>query len=374
MKIILTGATGVLGSHIMYEILELFINTKIEGKLFLIVRNKGKIAAVDRVNELLSSNYTPKILREKGIKKLHEYLEVIDTDLASIHADFSDKIKGAYFIHSAGYVNLSTDVVHRDKIFDQNTTITKNIFNLFHPFIKKFIYIGTAFSSGERKGLIENDFHNLDFIPEHRNAYENAKFHSENFIADRCKAIGLPYQILRPSVIGGKMLSEENNNFISKYMVFYLLAKFFHFTAQRRNEQENVRFIINEDTGLNIIPVDYVAKVIVKTFQRNDILQLNIVNDKSFNFSKGLQLIMKEVGYTNFTLVKNTVDFEYKNTIEKLYYESIGKHLKPYFITQPNEYDTTLLNSILEIPKLDNEAFTNMIRYAKLNNFKDINV
>jgi hypothetical protein len=30
---------------------------------------------------------------------------------------------------------------------------------------------------------------------------------------------------------------------------FYLLAKFFHFTAQRRSEQENVRFIINEDTG-----------------------------------------------------------------------------------------------------------------------------
>jgi hypothetical protein len=73
----------------------------------------------------LSSNYTPKILREKRNKKLHEYLEVIDTDLASIHADFSDKIKGAYFIHSAGYVNLSTDEVHRDKIFDQNTTITK---------------------------------------------------------------------------------------------------------------------------------------------------------------------------------------------------------------------------------------------------------
>jgi hypothetical protein len=157
-------------------------------------------------------------------------------------------------------------------------------------------------------------------------------------------------------------------------MVFYLLAKFFHFTAQRRNNQDNVRFIINETTGLNIIPVDYVAKVIVKTFQRNDILQLNIVNDKSFNFAKGLQLIMKEVGYTNFTLIRNTADFEYKNTIEKLYYESIGKHLKPYFITPPNEYDTVLLNSILEIPQIDNNVFTNMIRYAKLNNFKDINV
>jgi hypothetical protein len=83
---------------------------------------------------------------------------------------------------------------------------------------------------------------------------------------------------------------------------------------------------------------------------------------------------MKEVGYTNFTLIQNSLDFVYKNTIEKLYYESIGKHLNPYFTAAANEYDTTLLNSILEIPKLDQEAFTNMIRYAKLNNFKDINV
>jgi hypothetical protein len=63
---------------------------------------------------------------------------------------------------------------------------------------------------------------------------------------------------------------------------------------------------------------------------------------------------MKEVGYTNFTLVKTRWILNIKYD-RKLYYESIGKHLKPYFITQPNEYDTTLLNSILEIPKLDNE-------------------
>jgi hypothetical protein len=74
----------------------------------------------------------------------------------------------------------------------------------------------------------------------------------------------------------------------------YLLAKFFHFTSQRKGEQENVRFIVNQDTVLNIIPVDYVAKVIVNTFERDDVEQLNIVNDKSFNM--GLQLIMKEVG------------------------------------------------------------------------------
>jgi nucleoside-diphosphate-sugar epimerase len=374
MKIILTGATGVLGSHIMYEILELFIHNKIDGKLFLIARNKGKNSPLDRINELLSSDYTPSILKEKGLDKLHTYLEIIDSDLANIKTDFSKKIKDSYFIHSAGYVNLSIDNDQKERIFDENAKITQSLFNTFHPFIKKFIYIGTAFSSGIRKGLIDNDFHSLGFKPEHRNAYEDAKFYSEKFIAQECKKIGLPFQILRPSVIGGKMLGTENQYFIPKYMVFYLLAKFFHFTSQRKGEQENVRFIVNEETGLNIIPVDYVAKVIVNTFERADIEQLNIVNNKSFNMIKGLQLIMKEVGYTNFTLIQNSLDFTYKNTIEKLYYESIGKHLNPYFTTDANEYDTTLLNSILEIPKLDQEAFTNMIRYGRLNNFKDINV
>ena len=374
MKIILTGATGVLGSHIMYDILEHYINNNIDGKLYLITRNKGKVTAKERIIELLSSNYTPKILLEKGTISLLKYIEIIDTDLVQLQDTFTEKLKNSYFIHSAGYVNLSTDEDQKEKIFNENAVMTKTIFQLFSPFIKKFIYISTAFSSGARKGLIDNDFHNLNFELEHRNAYENAKYHSEEFVIEQCKALNLPYQILRPSVIGGKMLGTENRYFIPKYMVFYLMAKFFHFTAQRKDQQQNVRFAISENTGLNIIPVDYVSKVIVSTFQRTDIVQLNIVHNQSFNLVKGLQLIMKEVGYSNFSIIPNGLDFDYKNTIEKLYYESIGKHLKPYLTSAASEYDTTLLNSILEIPKLDSESFTNMIRYAKLHNFKDINV
>jgi nucleoside-diphosphate-sugar epimerase len=374
MKIILTGATGVLGSHIMYDVLEHFIHTNIQGTLFLITRKKGNVAAKERITELLSSHYTPNILSAKGTTALLKYITIIDTDLAQLEKTVLEQFKGAYFIHSAGYVNLSTDEDQKEKIFHENASLTKNLFTTFSPYIKKFIYISTAFSSGVRKGLIANDFHNLEFKLDHRNAYENAKFHSEEFVIQQCTQLQLPYQILRPSVIGGKMLGIENRYFIPKYMVFYLMAKFFHFTAQRKVAQENVRFTISENTGLNIIPVDYVSKVIVATFQRTDITQLNIVHNESFNLVKGLQLIMKEVGYTNFSILPNALDFDYKNTIEKLYYESIGKHLKPYLTSAANEYDTTLLNSILEIPKLDAESFTDMIRYARLHNFKDINV
>ena len=77
MKVILTGATGVLGSHIMYEILEYFIQNAIVGKLYLISRTKGKVSAKERINKLLSSSYTPRILKEKSLEKLHQYIEIL---------------------------------------------------------------------------------------------------------------------------------------------------------------------------------------------------------------------------------------------------------------------------------------------------------
>jgi hypothetical protein len=83
---------------------------------------------------------------------------------------------------------------------------------------------------------------------------------------------------------------------------------------------------------------------------------------------------MKEVGYANFSFLSNAKAFEYQNNIEKAFYESIGKHLTPYLISTPSEFDTTQLNSIKEIPALDDQSFTEMIRYAKVKNFKDINI
>jgi hypothetical protein len=82
---------------------------------------------------------------------------------------------------------------------------------------------------------------------------------------------------------------------------------------------------------------------------------------------------MKEVGYTNFTLIQNQLNFKYRNVIEN-YYESIGKHLSPYFTTLCQQIWHHFIELHSGNTKLDQEAFTNMIRYAKLNNFKDINV
>ena len=66
MKIILTGATGVLGSHIMYEILELFIKkTNVDNKLYLNYNLKVKeLWTKDREARIIKANEYWKTLKK----------------------------------------------------------------------------------------------------------------------------------------------------------------------------------------------------------------------------------------------------------------------------------------------------------------------
>ncbi len=371
MKIILSGGTGVLGSELIFEFLEYFIENGIDGKLFLIARGNTKVTAAERINTLLRSSFVPQKIREIGLEGIKSFIEVIESN--NYAAPDAQKLRDAYFIHSAGYVNLSTDAQHYEAIYTENKKVTENFLSIYGPYIKKFIYVSTAYCSGVRAGLISNDFENLNFKPDFRNAYEKAKFESEKYVARYCTEKGIEYQILRPSVIGGKLIGEENKFHVLKYMGFYLLGKFFHFYSKSK-KNENVRIPITFDTGLNIIPVDYVAKVILKSFQRQDIIQLNIAHEKSYDIAGGIKIIMEEAGHPNFNLVPLEEFKEYQNFTERLYFEKIGKHLSPYLNAPKNEYDTQLLSSILPIPEIDAQTFRGMIRYGVDNNFSDVNI
>lgn len=373
MKIILSGGTGVLGSELIFELLEYFIENGIDGKLFLITRGNTKVTAVERINNLLCASFVPHKIRSIDLEGIKRFFEVIDSNTVDAPETLKHKLEGAFFIHSAGFVNLSTDAQHYESIYNENKKVTESFLHIYGPYIKKFIYVSTAYCSGVRAGLISNDFENIDFKPNFRNAYEHAKFESEKYVAKFCTEKGIDYQILRPSVIGGKIMGDEHRFHVLKYMGFYLLGKFFHFYSKSK-KNENVRIPITFDTGLNIIPVDYVAKVIVKSFQRDDIIQLNIAHSKSYDIAGGIKIIMEEAGHPNFNLVPLEEFGAYQNFTERLYFEKIGKHLSPYLNAPKNEYDTLLLNSILPIPEINAQTFRGMIRYGVENNFSDVNI
>lgn len=178
----------------------------------------------------------------------------------------------------------------------------------------------------------------------------------------------MPVQILRPSVLGGNILKGPNF-FISKYMVFYLFAKFFY----KNRSADKVRITAHEDTGLNIIPTDYAAKVITKVFDR-PIEQLNIVHHTTTHIASGIKKIMSAVDFKHFNLTQQLIGQAngFESTLERFYYNTIGVHLTPYLTSKPCEWDTTVLQDILAIPDYNLEDYLeNTIQFAKRHKFRN---
>ncbi len=364
MHIILTGATGTLGSQVLFCLLESRY-ASLE-KIYLIVRKKKRVTPLERVQNMLDSASIPRFIKENKTGVL-EKIVVIDAENLLHPSVFLDSNTSYYFIHSAGFVNLSVHPDSKDEIYEENLTLTQNIFNAYQHFVSKFIYISTAFSIGKLDGLLNNNYVDTE-QNEYRNFYEASKHAAEKYLVKAGEAANIPIQILRPSVLGGNIM-ENPNFFISKYMVFYLFAKFFH----KRPSSETVRIQAHQDSKLNIIPTDYAAQVIAKVFD-TDVKQLNIVNSKGTNIFSGIAKILETVNFKSFQLTQELMDTasEFESTLEQFYYETIGVHLTPYLTSKPYEWDTTLLESILPIPKYNLEEYlVATVEFAKIHGFRN---
>lgn len=367
MNIVLTGATGTLGSKILFEL----CNFKFDSlaSVILIVRKKGRVSPQARVKNMLEYGFNSGAVTP-DVATLLGKIKVVPAHTLLSPSTFLEKQKKYHFIHSAGYVNLSVYPENKDEIFSENFDFTKNIFHAFEPYISKFTFISTAFSIGNFSGVLNNDYLSIDSPKEFRNAYEASKNATEKFLVKAGKTENIPIQILRPSVLGGNAI-DHPNFFISKYMVFYLFAKFFH----KSNAGDQIRIMANADSGLNIIPTDYAAKVIVKVLE-TDIEQLNIVHHKETNIVRGISKILETVGFNTFDITQEIVNqtLGFESVLEKLYYETIGVHLNPYLTAKAYSWDTTLLESILAIPSYDVEEYlVKTVEFAKAKNFRNQN-
>jgi len=363
MTILLTGATGTLGSRILFSLLEEKFQ-EIE-HIYLPVRERKSKTPQSRIAVMLASSFAPDFIK-KNIEAILYKITVVPADKLLSPITFLGKAKITHFIHSAGLVNLSTAPEAKEEIFEENLEFTKRIFNTYKDLIGKFIYISTAFSVGNMEGIIPNDY--LSSEPKaHRNHYEASKYATEKYVMQAGKESGIPVQILRPSVLGGNIM-DTPSFFISKYMVFYLFAKFFH----RNTSEDSIRITANSESGLNIIPTDYAAKVIVAAFDTS-IEQLNIVHTKTTHINRGISKILETVDFNNFKLTSSVISIEtgFESKLEKFYYDTIGVHLTPYLTSKACEWDTQVLESILPMPHYNLEDYLgDTIKFAKAQGFR----
>lgn len=371
MNILLTGATGLVGGHILFELIPRYLDGTYKGKIYLPIRPSNNMNGLERVSNILK--LSPAFLSNFDKKEVMSFIEVIEGDLTdpNFHLSIGERIPKAeklHVLHSAGSVKLSNNEKTEREILENNYLATKRLVEAFQGHQVKFSFISTAFASGVREGKISNDFLSLSNY-QFRNPYEKYKNVTEKYLYDKSKNANFEYQILRPSVVIGRLL-EKPLYITTKFDVIYGWTKFFWSIVQRGEYLEKVRINVSNG-GLNMVPVDYVAKACVKALSEKH-TQINIAQTVSTNNRQWMKRALDYVGYTNYEFVTEApTDL---NETEQLYYRTVGKIFGPYFTCPLTEYDTELVRDMLaEVREPD--VMTNipkLLDFAVVNKFDEV--
>jgi dihydroflavonol-4-reductase len=176
-KILITGATGFIGSFIVEEALR---------------RGMETWAAV-------RSTSSREFLQDERIKFIELNLSSEDDlkkQLASHRFD--------YVVHAAGL----TKALHREDFFRVNTDGTRNLVRALLALdmpLERFVYMSSLSVYGAiREQQPYQDIRESD-VPHPNTAYGESKIAAENFLHEVCKTTGgrFPYVILRPTGVYG---------------------------------------------------------------------------------------------------------------------------------------------------------------------------
>ena len=371
----MTGATGVVGSHIMYELLLQIIEGEFEGGIILLVRadSKKMVSGYDRICKMLSEDYIPDYLKVVTTSELMTNIEVVECefgkdDLSNILSQFQME-KEVFLIHSAASTNLSPSDSAEIENHEVNYKGSLNLFESCKALVNKVIYISTVYACGKLTGVIKNEYSVLK-SPSFKNPYEEYKFKTERALANKCKESNIEYQILRPGVVVGRLI-DKPFYFLPKYNVVYAFASFFH-SLKQRGVNECIYIKVNPKTSLHLVSVDYVAKAITKVYTESSVKELNIIPRNGCSENK-IRLLLKTVGYSNYKFVEKHEAPD--NPYQRTYQTKVAPSFEPYINDEAFEFDNDQLKTMMmdvNMPVVD-DHFAALISYAVSRNFEIVN-
>jgi thioester reductase-like protein len=253
--VLLTGATGFLGTEIMRRILRHHPRSR----LALLVRSNTRETARERTDRMLV-----RIFGQEEASRHRERLDVVEGDIAhkglSIDSDRSAALRSHvdHVIHCAAAIrfDLPLDIARRD-----NTEGTRNVLSFVEHLehLGRFDYIGTAFVAGEREGLVKEN--ELDEGQTFRNSYERTKMEAEKLVREFAER--RPTAIYRPSIVVGDSRTGETASFQGFYQVLLYYRKFY---------SRGLTLIVPADPNapIDIVPVDYVVDALFALMHKSE--------------------------------------------------------------------------------------------------------
>jgi long-chain acyl-CoA synthetase len=176
-ELFLTGATGYIGSSLLKKWLD-----ETDMAISLLVRSRRDRSPAERLQALLEELYPGS---DPGT--FADRLRVFEGDIALERLGLEEKdyvdlaSRTTRIIHCAAAARFDLELEDARRI---NLGGTRNMLELARACgsLEKFDYIGTAYVSGRRDGLILED--ELDTGQEHRNTYERSKMEAEKLVRE----------------------------------------------------------------------------------------------------------------------------------------------------------------------------------------------
>lgn len=249
-NIFLTGTTGFLGTEIISELMQ-----TTDDVVYGLTRGGSVSEAINNLTALWYGR--PELTENLGRRILPVLGDITEENLGLSDSDQERLIHHTdYVIHTAAVIGINHS---RERFWKVNVTGTNHVLDFArriqadHP-LRRFSHVSTAYVAGTRSGqIMEDSLTDAGFS----SLYEQSKFEGERLVA---QAMGqLPVSVFRP----GQIVGDSRTGFVKNFNTLYYPLKLYL-------KQQMRVFPIKKSMRVNMVPVDYVAKSIVRITYAED--------------------------------------------------------------------------------------------------------
>ena len=303
--VFLTGATGYLGCHLAYGLLQR------GSRVMALVRGEEEETAVSRLQSaILQVNPTAPPDFSRLVVVLGDVEETAVSLINKVRDQASQPIDEVW--HCVATFKYQEQ--ERDYIQAINIGGVKNILgfvrgvNLAEP--PRYFHVSTAYSSGRDCLVVPEAIVSNGSDTGFRSLYEWSKHEGEKVVAQAQHRYQLDVTILRPAIIIGSETTQVFNH--SAY--YQVISALYRVRRHLENRQKNfdgtvnTRLVGDPQTTLNLVPVDYVVNTMLQLAQQPELATpllkiFNIVNEEPPTMGLVHQVLCETLAIRGLTLV-----------------------------------------------------------------------